>query len=150
MNKVIECGRLTRDPEVKYTSSDNKPVCRFTLAVDRPTKAGTEKKADFINVVAFGKTAEFISKYFSKGVRILVEGSLRNNNYEDKNGVKHYTLDVWVSQAYFADGKGGTSNNNTEKGGFGSFGNSNNETFSTQDNSFAFPSFGDDDDDLPF
>lgn len=141
MNKTILCGRLTRDPELRYTQQ-NKPVCTFTLAVDRPSK--NDKSADFINCVAFGKTAEFTSKYFTKGLRVLIEGSLKNNNYTDKNGTKHYGMDVWVERAYFADGKGSgdgsNSFNNNSIGGF--------TPTPTGDDRF-FP-LGDDDDDLPF
>lgn len=146
MNRTTTLGRLTKDPELRYTS-DQKPVCRFTIAVDRPTKAGAERKADFINMVAFGKRAEFVNQYFKKGVRILVEGSLRNNNYEDRNGVKHYQMEVWVDNVYFADGKSGnnsgSTNNNTGNQTGGGF-----EPIDGDGDGF-FP-LSADDDDLPF
>ena len=108
MNKVILMGRLTADPELRYTTGTNIPVCRFRLAVERPfQKQGEERQADFFNIVAWRNTAEFISKYFRKGVRVLVEGSLRNNDYQDSNGIKHYSVEVQVERVYFADGKVG-------------------------------------------
>ena len=108
MNKVILLGRLTADPELRYTSGTNIPACRFRLAVDRPyQKAGEDRQTDFFNIVAWRNTAEFVSKYFRKGVRVLVEGNLRNNVYEDNQGVRHYTVEVQAERVYFADGKVG-------------------------------------------
>ena len=123
MNKVILLGRLTADPELRYTSGTNIPVCRFRLAVDRPYQmAGEDRQADFFNIVAWRNTAEFISKYFRKGVRVLVEGSLRNNDYQDSNGIKHYSMEVQAERVYFADGKVGqaqeVSQPEPEKDGF--------------------------------
>ena len=106
MNKVILLGRLTADPELKYTTSSNIPVCRFRLAVERPyQRQGEERQADFFSIVAWRSTAEFVSKYFRKGVRVLVEGNLRNNDYEDNQGVRHYTVEVQAERVYFADSK---------------------------------------------
>ena len=84
---------------------------RFTVAVDRPVKSGEEKQADFINIVAWNQTAEFICKYFSKGQRIALTGSIRTGDYTDKDGKKHYTFDVWVSNVEFCESRkqGGTS-----------------------------------------
>ena len=108
MNKVILLGRLTADPELRYTTGANIPVCRFRLAVERPyQKAGEDRQADFFNIVAWRNTAEFISKYFRKGARVLVEGNLRNNDYEDNQGIRHYTVEVHAERVYFADGKVG-------------------------------------------
>lgn len=104
MNKVILFGRLTADPETRYTQS-NTAVCKFSIAVDRPTRQGEEKQADFFRVTAWGKTGEMVQQYFSKGQRILVEGRLQNNNYEDKNGVKHYSNDVVAERVHFVEGK---------------------------------------------
>lgn len=105
MNKIILMGRLVADPELRYTQS-NIPVCRFRIAVDRPfQKEGEERQADFFNVTAWRQTGEFVSKYFRKGSRILVEGWLMNNNYEDNQGVKHYSVDVQAERVYFADSK---------------------------------------------
>ena len=108
MNKVILLGRLTSDPELRYTTGANIPVCRFRLAVERPyQKQGEERRADFFNIVAWRNTAEFISKYFRKGARVLVEGNLRNNVYEDNQGVRHHAVEVQAERVYFADGKVG-------------------------------------------
>lgn len=110
MNKAFLIGRLVRDPEVKYTTGD-KPtaVARFTIAVDRKFKRqGDDQTADFISCIAFGKTAEFIQKYFSKGMKIVIEGRLTTGSYE-KDGVKHYTTDVTVENVEFAESKGSGS-----------------------------------------
>ena len=105
MNKVILMGRLTADPELRYTTN-NIPVCRFSIAVNRPfTKQGEEKQADFFNITAWRATGEFASRYFKKGTRVLVEGSIRNNNYDDNQGVKHYSVDIQAERLYFADAK---------------------------------------------
>ena len=115
MNKVILVGRLTADPELRQTQSGI-ASCRFTIAVDRKiaNKETGEKEADFITCVAWRKTAEFVSKWFNKGKMIVVEGALRNNNYQDKNhsDVTHYTMDVTVDNVEFA-GDSKSSNNNT-------------------------------------
>jgi len=106
MNKAILLGRLTADPELRYTTGANIPVCRFRLAVERPfQKQGEERQADFFNIVAWRAAAEFVSKYFRKGARVLVEGNLRNNVHEDNQGVRHYTVEVQAERVYFADGK---------------------------------------------
>lgn len=105
LNKIVLMGRLTADPELKRTQSDV-ATCKITVAVDRDfTPKGQEKQADFISVVAWRQTAEFISKYFSKGRMITVEGGLRTGSYEDKNGTKHYTTDVYADKVYFCGDK---------------------------------------------
>jgi len=105
MNKAILIGRLTKDPELRSTSNNNS-VCNFTLAVDRRFKnANGEKETDFIPCVAWRNTAEFISKYFSKGVRMAVVGSIQPRSWEDENGSKNYITEILVDEAYFADGK---------------------------------------------
>ena len=91
MNTIIIMGRFTRDPEIRY-SQDNKPIARVSIAVDRRYKQEGQPEADFFNLVGFGKTAEFIEKYFHKGMKALVTGELRNNNYTDKDGIKHYNI----------------------------------------------------------
>ena len=117
MNKVILLGRLTADPELRYTTGANIPVCRFRLAVERPyQKAGEERQADFFSIVAWRAAAEFVSKYFRKGVRVLVEGNLRNNVYEDNQGVRHYTVEVQAERVYFADGKAGQAQEVSQPG----------------------------------
>ena len=109
MNKVILLGRLTRDVDLKM-SKDDKAYARTGIAVDR--RFAKEDAADFLNVVAFGKTAEFLSKYFGKGDRLLIEGRLQTGSYE-KDGVKHYTVDVVAENIEFADGKKDSSGNET-------------------------------------
>ena len=95
MNKVILMGRLTADPELRYTTGNNIPVCRFRLAVERPyAKQGEERQADFFRITAWRSTAEFASRYFKKGIRVLIEGYLRNNDYEDSQGVRHSIVEV--------------------------------------------------------
>lgn len=97
-------GRLSSDTELRTTQSGT-AVCKFSIAVDRPAKQGEERQADFFRIAAWGKTGEFVNTYFEKGQRILIEGRLQNNNYEDKNGIKHYSNDVIAEKVYFADGK---------------------------------------------
>lgn len=107
LNKVIVMGRLTADPELKRTQNDI-ATCKVTVAADRDyTPQGQEKQADFITVVAWRQTAEFISKYFSKGRMIAVEGSLRTSTYNDKKypDVKHYVTEVYADKVYFAGDK---------------------------------------------
>ena len=120
LNKVILMGRLTADPELRQTSN-NLSNCRFTVACDRNFAAkGEERQADFITVVAWRQTAEFVSKYFTKGNMIVVEGNLRTGSYNDKKypDVKHYTTEVFADQVYFGESKkngsdGGNYANNT-------------------------------------
>jgi len=106
INKVILMGRLTADPKFSQSQS-GVASCRFSVAIDRKfaDKATGERQADFINVVAFRQTAEFVSKYFSKGKMIIVEGSLRNDNYTDANGVKHYSYNVFADSVSFGETK---------------------------------------------
>lgn len=103
MNKTILVGRLTKDPETRQ--SGDKVVTRFTLAVDRKYKTDGGQSADFISCVAFGKTAEFIEKYFRKGVKIALDGRIQTGSYTDKDGVKHYTTDVVAESVEFAESK---------------------------------------------
>lgn len=93
-------GKLTANPECKQTQNGT-AVCRFTVAVNRPYQKDKEQEADFISCQAWRSTADFVSRYFSKGKPIIVEGSLRNNNYTDQNGVKHYSMEVLVSNVEF-------------------------------------------------
>lgn len=102
MNTVILMGRLTRDPEVRY--SQNMAVSKFTLAVDREGR-GEQSEADFINCTAFGKTGEFVEKYIYKGTKILVTGRWQTGSYTNKDGVKVYTNDCIVTKVEFAEPK---------------------------------------------
>lgn len=103
MNSVILLGRLTKDPEVRYTNS-NMAVARFSLAIDRPAKDG-EKKADFPNIVVFGKQAENCERYLHKGQRAAVEGRLQTGSYERQDGSRVYTTDVVANRVEFIDWK---------------------------------------------
>jgi single-strand binding protein len=114
MNKVILMGRLTRDPEVRYTQGDNaSAVARFSLAVDRRFKKDGDQTADFINCVAFGKTGEFIEKYGRKGTKFVVEGRIQTGSYTNKDGQEVYTTDVVVEQVEFAESKASADGNTT-------------------------------------
>ena len=107
MNKVILMGRLTRDPEVRYSQGENATaVARFTLAVDRRfNRNNDEQTADFINCVAFGRSGEFAEKYLHKGTKIAVTGRIQTGSYTNKDGVKVYTTDVVVEDQEFAESK---------------------------------------------
>ena len=104
MNKVILLGRLTKDVETRYTQTNNALVATFTLAVNRKfAREGEERQADFINIVAWGKTGEFSSKYFKKGLQVAVIGRLQNRSYENNSGQKKYITEVIAEEVYFAD-----------------------------------------------
>lgn len=106
MNKVVLMGRLARDPDVRYTTTNNTMVTSFPLAVNRRfARQGEERQADFINVVAWDKTAEFCSKYFKKGQQVGVIGRIQTRNYDDKDGKKVYVTEVVAEETYFADSK---------------------------------------------
>ena len=104
MNKVILIGRLTKDVEVRYTQN-NTMVASFSLAVNRRFKQEGQPEADFINIVAWNKVAEFASKYFGKGQQVAVVGRLQTRNYDDKDGKKVYVTEVIAEETYFADSK---------------------------------------------
>lgn len=107
MNKVVLMGRLTKDPDVRYTEgSDSKAIARYTLAVDRKTKdANGNRQADFITCVAFGKSGEFAEKYLHKGMKICISGRIQTGSYTNKDGNKVYTTDVVVEEHDFCEGK---------------------------------------------
>ena len=114
MNKVILMGRLTRDPEVRYSQGENATaIARYTLAVDRRfNRNGDENSADFIGCVAFGKSAEFAERYLHKGTKIAVTGRIQTGSYTNRDGVKVYTTDVVVADQEFAESKDSAGNNN--------------------------------------
>ena len=106
MNKVILMGRLTRDPEVRYTQTNNTVVASFSLAVNRRfAKQGEERQADFINIVAWSKLGEFCSKYFKKGQQVGIVGRIQTRNWDDEQGQKHYATEVIAEEVYFADSR---------------------------------------------
>lgn len=111
MNKVIEMGRLVRDPEVRYSQGENPTaIARYTIAVDRrKTKNNEEPGADFISCVAFGHNGEFAEKYLKKGTKVLIEGRIQTGQYTNKEGQKVYTTDVVVESQEFAESKRGMS-----------------------------------------
>ena len=119
MNKVILMGRLTRDPEVRYSQGENATaVARYTLAVDRRVSRNNqngEQTADFIQCVAFGRSGEFAEKYFRKGMKVVVTGRIQTGSYTNKDGQKVYTTDVVVEDQEFAESKAASQNNG---GGF--------------------------------
>lgn len=118
INEVIIAGRITKELEVKYTQN-NTAVCKFSVALDRYMGEGKEKKTNFIPVVAWNKIAEFAGKYLGKGRKIIVKGSLEQNVWEDKEGRKHYDIEVWAEKIDFADsakegnGNGGSAQSDT-------------------------------------
>lgn len=111
MNKTILIGRLTRDVDIRYSQGQNQTaIARYTLAVDRKFKdSNGNYTADFINCVAFGKSAEFAEKYFHKGLKIAVVGRLQTGSYTDKDGRKVYTTDVVVEEQEFCESKGNSN-----------------------------------------
>lgn len=168
MNKAILIGRLTRDPELRYTSS-NRAVCQFTVAIDRPftNQANGQREADFINVVAWDKTGENVGKYMTKGRLIAVEGRIQTRNYDNNEGRKVYVTEVVASNVQFLESRNTASNNNAsfnnmpeppmEKTPY-DFASGNNEVSSKADTmdteTDPFASFGEQveisDNDLPF
>ena len=132
MNKVFLMGRLTREPEVRYTTT-GKVVCQFTLAVDRPfANQDGQREADFINIVVWGKIAEICGNSLGKGHRALVEGRLQIRSYE-KDGKKHYVTEVIAGAVYFFERKGYTpGTTNPAQAGDVAPGSANMESFGTQ------------------
>ena len=117
MNKVILMGRLTRDPEVRYSAGDNSmAIARYTLAVDRRFKRDGEATADFIGCVAFGRSAEFAEKYFRQGLKVVVSGRIQTGSYTNRDGQKVYTPDVVVEDQEFAESKSASAG--SDNGGY--------------------------------
>ena len=110
MNQVILIGRLTRDPELRFIASTGDAVARFGIAVNR--EYSKQKEADFFNIVVFRKPAENCAQYLKKGRLVAINGSLKNNNYEDKNGVKHYNIEVIAHKVEFLEWGDKTESNN--------------------------------------
>lgn len=107
MNKVVLMGRICKDPEVRYTQGDNPmAIARYTLAVDRRGKKDGEQTADFINIVAFGKSGEFAEKWLQKGTKVVISGRIQTGSYTNKDGVKVYTTEVVAEDQEFAESKG--------------------------------------------
>lgn len=115
MNKAIEIGRLTRDPEVRYSQGNNIAVARYTIAVDRKFKREGEQTADFIPCVVFGKQAEFAEKYFRKGTKVVISGRITTGSYINKDGQKIYTTEITVEEQEFAESKGSSEAQGTSQ-----------------------------------
>ncbi len=144
MNKVMLMGRLTRDPEVRYSQGENSTaIARYTLAVDRRFKRdGNDQSADFISCVAFGKSAEFAERYLHQGTKLVVEGRIQTGSYTNKDGQKVYTTEVIVENSEFAESK-----NSSSEGGFQ---NSRPEPTSAAGDGFMNIPDGVEDEGLPF
>ena len=113
MNKVVLMGRLTRDPDVRYSQGETPlAIARYTLAVDRRFKRNGEQDADFINCVAFGRTAEFAEKYLKQGTKMVVSGRIQTGSYTNRDGVKVYTTEVVIEEQDFAESKGAAKESN--------------------------------------
>ena len=158
MNRVVLIGRLTRDPELRYTSGNNAAVCNFTIAVDRGfTGQSGDREADFIPIVVWNKQAENVKNYLTKGSQVAVEGRIQVRNYDDQNGQKRYVTEVIANNVEFLGSKNSSSNtsndsNNVEPTPY-DFGD-NNEPKGTDVESNPFADFGSSieisDDELPF
>ena len=140
MNKIILMGRLTRDPEVRYTQTNNTLVASFCLAVNRRfVRQGEERQADFVNIVAWNKLGEFCSKYFKKGQQIGVIGRLQTRSWDDDQGVKHYITEVIAEEAYFADTKKEETSSDAPNPNFEETMKQNGVDFTTNDTSDSLP-----------
>ena len=138
MNKVVLIGRLTKDPEVRYTPGSQTAVARFSLAISRGKKAnGEDAGSDFPNIVAFGKTAELIERYVSKGQQIAIEGRIQTGSYE-RDGIKHYTTEIVAERLEFLG----------KKDSMGTNSKSSSEREDTNDITDIFPDITEDD--IPF
>lgn len=116
MNKVILMGRLTRDAEIRYSQGENSmAIARFSLAVDRRFRKDGEQGADFINCIAFGKTAEFYEKFGRKGTKFVIEGRIQTGSYTNKDGQRVYTTDVVVENTEFAESKSNNQSGNSSQ-----------------------------------
>ena len=158
MNRVVLIGRLTRDPELRYTSGSNAAVCNFTIAVDRGfTGQSGDREADFIPIVVWNKQAENVKNYLTKGSQVAVEGRIQVRNYDDQNGQKRYVTEVIANNVEFLGSKNSSSNTSSDSGNIEptpyDFGD-NSEPKGTDVESNPFADFGSSieisDDELPF
>lgn len=122
MNKLLIMGRLTRDPDIRYGGANNTCIARMSIAVDRRFKRDGAPTADFFSCTAFGKVAEFAEKYLKKGVKVVIDGEMQNDNYKDKDGKMVYSFNVLINTIEFAESKKASkqaaqqaAGNNTEK-----------------------------------
>jgi single-strand DNA-binding protein len=121
MNNVCLVGRLTKDVELRYTANTQTAVGNFTLAVDRRFKKEGQPEADFLPIIAWGKTGEFCSKYFKKGMRVFVTGSIQTRSWDDNEGKKHYATEIIADSVGFADGAKNDGGNTSNTGNSGNF-----------------------------
>ena len=136
MNKVILMGRLTKDPAISMTQSQNPmKYARYTLAVDRRTKQDGNQNADFISCIAFGKNADFVEKYLHQGTRIVVCGRIQTGSYTNQNGQKIYTTDMVAEEHYFAESKGNGQGNNQNQPQNNNYGQPQNNNYGQPQNS---------------
>lgn len=105
MNNVVLIGRLTKDPQIRYTSGSNTAVASFTIAIDRPAKQGEQKQADFPRIIVFGRQAESCEKYLEKGLRVGISGRIQTGSYQNRNGDTVYTTDVVANRVEFLEWK---------------------------------------------
>lgn len=154
MNNVVLIGRLTKDPELRFIPNSGKAVARFSIAVNR--EFSKDKEADFFNIVVWGKTAEYVANYSQKGRLIAINGNLRNNNYEDKNGTKHYTIEVVANRVEILEwgDRNGNGQNQNSNQGYNNQQQNNNQSQQSgqsnhQDNMSGFQAI-EGDDDIPF
>jgi len=146
MNKVVLMGRLTKDPELRYTTNNNTPVCRFTLAVDRRfVRQGEEGQADFLPIVAWSKLAEFCSNYLKKGTKVVMSGRIQTRSWDGEGGKKNYATEIIADDVEFAESKKASQQNSDEAQGFTGVAS----TSSSQSDGF-FPIDSISDDELPF
>lgn len=121
MNKVILMGRLTRDPEIRYSQGENATtIARFSLAVDRRFKRQGDAEADFFNCTAFGRQAEFVERYLKQGTKMVVVGRIQNDNYTNREGQKVYSVQIMVDELEFAESKSASAANSGAAGGLDS------------------------------
>ena len=119
MNKIILMGRLTRDPETRYSQGENQTaIARFSLAVDRRFKRQGDAEADFFNCTAFGRQAEFVEKYLKQGTKVVVTGRIQTGSYTNRDGQKVYTTDVIVEEQEFAESKKAAGQQDGNNGGY--------------------------------
>lgn len=117
MNKLILMGRLTRDPEIRYSQGEGSlAIARFSIAVDRRFKRAGEPEADFFNCTSFGKQAEFVERYLKKGTKVLMSGRVQNDNYTNREGQKVYSVQVIVEEIEFAESKNASAANSAADG----------------------------------
>lgn len=143
MNAINLLGRLTKDPELRYTSGNNTAVASFNLAVNRQFAQEGQPQADFLNCVAWSKTAEFVSKYFTKGQQIALQGRLQTRTWDDTEGKKHYVTEVVAEKVFFAGNKNIGEQSNTSNSA-----PKTNQDFPETPGDGFYPA--DEDDDLPF